>query len=160
MAGERSDEQRRIFGDRVARAGRQVIIKTVEEFAESTGNFRLLSLLKRFEGFQSNKPMPPKCKPAKTVKAKLPEKARDFSSIVSLIDRLGRPVGTSDLGKYRRRWLEYPPRDASSGNRNRLQEVLAQMVRDEVLRATRTNQRALVYSPGPNFDAYRQESLV
>ena len=37
-----------------------------------------------------------------------------------------------------------------------LEEVLAKMVQDGVLKATRTVKGALVYSPGPNYEQYRQ----
>ena len=90
-----------------------------------------------------------------------PGKEKDYASIISVIDRLGRQyIGTSDLGKYRRRWLEYPPRDATSGYRNRLEEVLAQMTQEGVLKATQTAKGAVVYLPGPNYEKYRQPSLV
>jgi hypothetical protein len=155
MNGQRSDEQRRRFGDRTARAGRQVIIQTVKDYAASTGNWALLNLLVRTGGDGPSAFTAPRQRAVKVVKAKLSEKERDYASIVSVIDRLGRPVGTADLGKYRRRWLDYPPRNSSSGHRNRLEEVLAQMVRDDVLRVTRTSRGAVLYSPGPNFDQYR-----
>jgi len=89
------------------------------------------------------------------VKAKLSDKQRDYASIVSVVDRFDRPIGAAELGKHRRRWLDYPPRDPSSGHRNRLEEVLAKMVKDEVLRATKTSRDALLYSRGPNFGEYQ-----
>jgi len=93
-------------------------------------------------------------------KVVLSDKQRDYASIISVLDRLGRPVGSGDLGKFRRRWLEYPPRDASSGYRNRLEEVLAQMVADRVLTANRTRQGAWVYVAGPNVEQYRTGTVA
>jgi hypothetical protein len=69
-------------------------------------------------------------------------------------------VGTADLGRFRRHWLEYPPRDPSSGFRNRLEEVLAAMVRDGVLKAVQTRNGATVYERGPAFEQYRQGVAV
>jgi len=155
MNGQRSDELRRRFGDRKARAARQVIIQTIKEYAASTGNRALLNLLARMGSDGSRAFTAPR-----TVKVtKLSDKQRDYASIVSLVDHLGRPVGTADLGKYRRRWLDYPPRDPSLGYRNRLEEVLAGMVRDEVLGARKTSRGAVVYSPGPKFEEYRAANV-
>jgi hypothetical protein len=157
MAGQRTDQQSRLFGDRQMRGMRDILKQTLLQYADSTGNYSLLNLLQRYEGFQSSKAMPATRTAAKVVKPVLTDQQRDYASIISVIDRLGgRPAGTADLGKYRRRWLEYPPRDAASGHRNRLEEVLARMVQDGVLKATRTAKGALVYSPGPNYEQYRQ----
>jgi len=49
MSGQRTEEQRRRFGDRPARAGRDVIIQTIRDYATSTGNYLLLNLLSRLE---------------------------------------------------------------------------------------------------------------
>ena len=67
----------------------------------------------------------------------LSDQERDYRSIANVIARFERPVGTADLGRYRRRWLEYPPRAKDSPYRNRLEEILAKMVADGVLKATR-----------------------
>lgn len=144
MAGERTEEQRRRFGDRVARSGRQVIVQTIHDYAYVTGNLQLLNLLHRLQGNDSATPARIRMA-SKPVSAPLSDQQRDYTSILSVIDRLGRPIGTADLGRYRRRWLEYPPRDPASGYRNRLEEVLAKMVADGVLTATRTKQGAFVY---------------
>lgn len=157
MAGERTEQQARKFGDRQTRQGRQVIVQVIRDYARSTGNYVLLNMLKRFEDFQSNKPLPPARMTKKVVRPKLTDKERDFASIVSVIDRFGgRPVGSAELGKYRRRWLEYQPRIAGSGHRNRLEEVLASMAQDGVLTATTTSRGAVVYSPGPRFEEYHR----
>jgi len=152
MDGAHAYEQRQLYGDRRARTSRQIIVRTIEEYASSTGNRQLLRLLARFRG-DEQEARPTEKKVAAPV---LPEKERDFASILSVLDRLGRPAGSADLGKYRRRWLEYAPRDPAPGYRNRLEEVLANMLRDGVIVARPTKQGAFQYSPGPNAGAYRK----
>src|SRR5882672_2999013 len=115
MAGARSDEQRKLFGDARSRLGRQVIVQTVEEFARHTGNRSLLRLLARFQGEEEPETRPSPQKAAVRAKPALTDQQRDYASILSVLDRLGRPAGSADLGRYRRRWLGYAPRDASSG---------------------------------------------
>ena len=158
MGGMRGDEQRKAFGDRTTRMARKVIIETIKSYAETSRNFTLLNMLSRFEDYHGSQPMPPKRQPPKVAKPVLSDKERDYGSIINVVDRLGRPVGSADLGRYRRRWLDYPPRDPSSGFRNRLEETLAAMTRDGVLRATRTAAGAFVYSLGPNADQYRGQA--
>jgi len=152
LAGQNTEELRRRYGDRRARLARQAIRQTVEEYGRSTGNYSLLSQLRRLQepGLSARA-----TKTGKVTVSRLPEKDRDYASIVSVIDRFDRPVGTADLGKYRRRWLDYPPRNPLAGHRNRLEEVLDKMVRDSVLRAIRTAKGATVYSPGPNYEQFR-----
>jgi len=157
MAGQTTVQQRRTFGDRKARAGRQVVLDTIEEYAKSSGNAFLLHLLARLKNDKREEGGTPSRKPVKPVKPVLSEKERDYRSIAEVIARFDRPVGTADLGRYRRRWLEYPARNPDSGHRNRLSEVLARMVEDGVLRATRTSAGALVYSAGPHFQQYRAD---
>jgi len=41
-----------------------------------------------------------------------------------------------------------------------LEETLAKMAQEGVLKATVTGKGATVYSPGPNFDKYRQPALA
>jgi hypothetical protein len=114
MAGQRTAEQSKLFGDRQMRAMRDILKQTLLRYADATGNYTLLNLLQRYEGFQSNKRMPTARMAPKVVKPTLTDQQRDYASIISVIDRLGgRPAGTADLGKFRRRWLEYPPRDAA-----------------------------------------------
>jgi len=48
------------------------------------------------------------------------------------------------------------PRMRRQGTAIRLEEVLAKMVEDGVLRATRTAKGAFVYSPGLNYEQYRR----
>jgi len=153
VAGTKNDELRRRFGDRRARIARQVLAQTIEEYGQATGNYRLLNQLRRS---QEPETTPKSTKTANVTVLKQSKKERDYASIVSVIDRFDHPVGTSELGKYRRRWLDYPPRNPLPGYRNRLEEVLANMVKDGVLRATTTAKGATVYSPGANFERYRQ----
>jgi hypothetical protein len=152
--GRNRDAQRAQFGDTATRQGRPLVVQTIKDYAQASGNYHLLSVLRRFEDFRPNMPTAPARQQAKVMKPILPERERDYGSIVSVLDRLGRPVGTADLGRFRRRWLEYPPRDPSSGHRNRLEEVLAAMVRDGVLRALPTAKGAVIYGPGPNYEAH------
>jgi hypothetical protein len=149
MAGQTTEQQRQQFGDRKARTGRHIIIQTIEDYARSSDNHSLSRLLAKL------KDELPVTKAVKTIRPVRSDKQRDYESIVSVLTRFDRPVGTSDLGRFRRRWLEYPPRDPSSGHRNRLEEVLEKMTHDDVLKATRTKTGALVYSPGTHFDQYR-----
>jgi hypothetical protein len=156
MSGQRMDQQVQQFGDRPTRTMRGIIKDSLEEYARSTGNYRLSYLLSQFQGFASNKPMPTARPAAPTPpKVVMPTEEKDFRSLVSVISKFDRPVGTADLGRYRRRWLEYPPRSAGSGFRNRLEEVLDQMTKANVLKATRTLKGAVVYGPGPLFNQYR-----
>lgn len=159
MSGKNAEQQREMFGYQATKEGRPIVIQTIKDYAASSGNFRLLNLLSRYEGFQSNKPLPPGRKLEKTKKQVLPPgKERDYASLLSVVDRFNRPIGSAQFGSFRRQWLKYPPRDPNSGYRNRLEEVLARMVDDGVLKATRTGQGAFLYSPGPNANAYRQQA--
>ena len=159
LAGQRTAALRQNFGDRAARTARQVVIQTVEDYARQTENYALLRLLQRF---QAGEPASAPRQPPKPAAPKLePGKEKDFASIISVMDRLGgRPVGSADFGRFRRRWLEYPPRDPASGYRNRLEETLAKMAEEQVLKATRTANGATVYSPGQNYQQYRHPALV
>ena len=158
ISGKNSEQQRAQFGDRVVRLARPVILRIIRDYAESSGNFQLLSLLDRFKDFKANQPDAPSRRLPKTIKPLLPEKERDYASILSVIDKVGRPVGSADLGKYRRRWLEYPPRNSASGFRNRLEETLDSMVREGVLSAIRTAKGAFMYTPGPLASSYQQSA--
>lgn len=155
MSGQRTEQQRAKFEDRATRAGRQVIVGVIEDYARSSGNHALVNLLGRVTG-EIETPRRLQVRPARPV---LGDKERDYRSIVSVVTRFDRPVGTADLGRYRRRWLEYPPRQAGSAFRNRLEEVLAAMVSDGVLKATRTASGAVVYGPGPEFQAYQGQAV-
>jgi hypothetical protein len=150
MSGQNRDQQRAQFGDGPTRTARSIIVQVIRHYAQETGNYRLLQLLRQFEDFRPNKPTS-KAR-GKVPQPYLSDKERDYRSIAQVIARFDHRVGTAQLGSLRRRWLEYPPRDPASGHRNRLEEVLAAMVRDGQLQATPTRQGALVYGRGPNFD--------
>ncbi len=154
MSGVSNEEQRRRFGDRKTRAARQAIVQTVEEYARSTGNATLLHLLDRLKNpaGKGGEPVPTRHRTPPT--PVLSDRERDYRSLASVVARFNHPIGTAQFGSYRRRWLEYPPRNPSSGHRNRLEEVLAAMVADGVLRAIPTGHGATVYAPGPDFDRY------
>ena len=154
IAGQNTQQQRVRFGDRVTKLARPIIVQVIRDYAQATKNYSLLSLLDKFKDFRANQPTPGR-RVVKTTRTRLPEKERDFASILSVLERLGRPAGSADLGRYRRRWLEYPPRNPASGFRNRLEEVLDAMTKEGVLRATRTIKGAFLYAPGPNAEAYK-----
>jgi hypothetical protein len=159
MGGMGSHDQRQKFGDRPTRAARPVIVQTIQDYARSTGNQALLNLLRRFEDFDATRPTPTTRRAAKPASPVLSDRERDYASIAQVVARFDRPVGTADLGRYRRRWLEYPPRDPSSGHRNRLEETLAAMVRDGVLKALQTRSGATVYERGPRFEEVHQQEV-
>ena len=52
MSGQNTAQQRALIGDTNARIGRQIIIQTVEDYARSTQNYRLLQVLQRLKDFQ------------------------------------------------------------------------------------------------------------
>jgi len=148
LAGETTREQQARFGDRSARLGRQIVVKTIEDYARSTENHALLNLLRRLEN--------PEPKPAAApAKPKFTPDEQDYRSIVSVIARLNRPVSMSELGSVRRRWLEWPPRDSASPHRNRLADVLPRMVQDGVLVQRPTGKGGVSFVPGGNFEKYR-----
>jgi hypothetical protein len=159
MAGVGSHDQRQQFGDRPTRAARPVIVQTIRDYARSSGNQALLNLLRRFEDFDATRPTPTTRRAAKPARPVLSDRERDYASIAQVVARFDRPVGTADLGRYRRRWLEYPPREPSSGHRNRLEETLAAMVRDDVLKAVQTRSGATVYERGPRFEEVHQQEV-
>lgn len=159
MAGQRMAEQRKRFGDLVARTGRQIIIQTIKDYATSSGNHYLLQLLQRLKEPEVQLARPVKAPPVARPVFSTPQ-TKDYASILSVVDRMGRPVGTADLGRYRRRWLEYAPRDPASGHPNRMTEVLGQMVRDGVLQTVQTGRGAIAYLPGPNAARYRQPEAI
>jgi hypothetical protein len=157
LAGQTQDQQRKTFGDGASRIGRQVIVQTIEDYARSTQNFTLLNMLSRLRSGET----PVQRRPAAQAVPRpvLSDQERDYASILAIVDRLGRPVGSADFGKYRRRWLDYPARDAALGHKNRLEDVLARMVKDGALIARQTRQRAFTYSPGPQAGQYRQAAV-
>jgi hypothetical protein len=152
MGGMTLEVQRRRFGDRGVRRARQVVVDTIRGYASDSGNATLLRLLGRMTGEEA----PRRAQVQQAARPAISDRERDYRSIADVVARFERPVGTADLGRFRRRWLEYKPRDPSSGFRNRLEEVLAAMVADGVLRAVKRGSGATVYSPGPGFGRYRE----
>ena len=157
MSGQTTDQQRSRFGDRASRDGRQVIVQTIEDYARRTDNYLLLNMLARLRSGETPAPKRPAAQAVP--RPVLSDQERDYGSILAVLDRLGRPAGSADFGKYRRRWLEFPPRDAASGHRNRPEEVLARMVKDGALIARQTQQGAFTYSPGPQAGQYCQGAV-
>lgn len=155
MTGMRNVEQRKKYGETASKNIRQVIIQTIRDYAESTNNSALLRMLQKFQDFNPTQPMERR-KPEKSPKAQLPPKEKDFASIIAVIEKLGRPVGTADLGRYRRRWLDYAPRDSNSPHDNRLADTLEKMVDEDVLIRRPTGRGGYEYSPGPEFEKYRE----
>lgn len=147
LGGMNAHEQRQRFGDRRTRIARQVIALTIEEYGEVTGNYGLLNQLRRLR--EPRQPVSPRPSSGTANAPKISDKERDYASILSVINRFDRPVGSADLGKYRRRWLDYPPRNPLAGHRNRLEEVLSNMVSDGVLRVVKTKTGAVQYEPRP-----------
>jgi hypothetical protein len=123
-----------------------MIVQTISQYAQQTGNWSLLHLLDRIQNpdvRQQQLPAPESPEP------ELSPVERDFRSIVDVLEKNGRSVSMAVLGKSRRRWMERPPRDPSSPQPNRLADVLARMMADGVLTKNGTR-----YVPGPNYAAY------
>lgn len=156
IEGEKTDQQRRIYGDGAARKGREIVLQTIEDYARSTSNHFLLRQVEMLKGHNPREPMPQRRSAPKATKPKRePGRESDFASIVSVIERLGRPANSSDLMKYRRRWVDYPPRTQEAGYKNRLQEVLALATKEGVLRVLRGPAGGAVYDLGPNASKYQ-----
>lgn len=79
-----------------------------------------------------------------------------IDDIAELLTKKEAAYGLPLVAIFRGMMFGQRTRNPSSGHRNRLEEVLAQMVEEGVLIATRTSRDALVYSPGQNYEAYRQ----
>jgi hypothetical protein len=151
MRGEATRVQRHRFGHNRAGMMRKIIVQVIERYAQQTRNFQLLRLLDRFRDFSGNRPDPTRQqtrppKPSKPVY--LPDEA-DFRSIVDVLEKHKRSASLMVFGKFRRRWLERPPRDPSSSHPNRLADVLARMVSDGVLA-----KQGARYVPGPAYGEY------
>jgi hypothetical protein len=86
----------------------------------------------------------------------LSDQERDYASILAIHDGLQHPAGSADCGKYRRRWLDYPPCCADSGHRNRLKDVPSRIVSEGALIARQTRLGAFTYSASSNAGQYRQ----
>ena len=95
-------------------------MQTIKDYARRSGDDKLMGLVSKLDQPRSV----PAASSAKAQPATVSPKDRDFASILAVIDRLDRPVGSADLGRLRRRWLEYPPRGEITGvhHRNRLED--------------------------------------
>ena len=96
MSGQTTDQQRARFGDRPSRVGRQVIVQTIEDYARRTENYLLMNMLKRLRSGET----PATKRPAAQAVPKpvLSDRERDYSSLLAVLDRLGRPAGMPTSG--------------------------------------------------------------
>ncbi len=145
----RGDGTRPKFGRQAADAGRKIIRDVIRQYAISTDNRRLLSMID---------PKPKQPKPPR--KPDLPPDERDYRSIVSVMARNEQRATLSILGKARRRWLEWAPRDPGSPHPNRLADVLANMVRDGVLVEKKTRAGGRVFLPGTRYEEFLGEPVA
>ena len=145
LNGEGTRSQRSRFGHSTTDTGRKLIVQTISQYAQQTGNWSLLNLLDRIQNPDARQ-QPPAPEPSEP---ELSPDERDFRSIVQVLEGNRRSVSMAVLGKSRRRWLERPPRDPSSPQPNRLADVLARMVQDGVLMKNGTR-----YVPGPDYARY------
>jgi hypothetical protein len=152
MRGEGTRAQRIRFGHGKADLMRKMIVQTIQQYAYRSQNWHLLRLLDRFRDFQGNSPDPSRPKPSrpqKPPKPTYPPEEQDYRSIVDVLEKHGRSASMMVFGKVRRRWLERPPRDPLSTHKNRMEDVLAKMVADGVLR-----KEGARYVPGPEYSRY------
>jgi hypothetical protein len=146
LQGEGTRFQRSRFGHSTADMGRKMIVQTISQYAQQTGNWSLLNLLDRIQNPDAVRQQPPAPEPSEP---EFSPDERDFRSIVDVLEKNNRSVSMAVLGKSRRRWMERPPRDPSSSQPNRLADVLTKMVQDGVLVKNGTR-----YVPGPDYAAY------
>ena len=146
LNGEGTRHQRSRFGHSVADTGRKMIVQTISQYAQQTGNWSLLNLLDRIQNPDPVRQQPPAPEPSEP---ELSPDERDFRSVVDVLEKNNRSVSMAVLGKSRRRWMERPPRDPNSSYSNRLADVLARMVQDGVLIKQGTR-----YVPGPDYARY------
>ena len=145
LDSEGTREQRRRFGRRATDVGREIIFKTLGDYARSTQNWELLRLLA-----SPTRPDPSRQRPKPTPKPKLPPDVQDYLSIIQVIDAAGGRASMAILGRKRSRWLQRKPRDPRSPHQDRLHDVLARMIHDGVLA-----KRGAAYVPGPNYEAFK-----
>ena len=107
LQGENTRVQRSRFGHSVADTGRRLIVQTISQYAQQTGNWSLLNLLDRIQNPDARQQLPAPESP----EPELSPTERDFRSVVDVLEKNGRSVSMAVLGKSRRRWLERPPRD-------------------------------------------------
>ena len=152
--------QRAKWGKR-ADAARKVIVDAIEGYAKSTENWQLLRLLDRFKDYDPTRADPAarhsrhRERPAKPKpQVEMSPVEKDYRSIVTLLEKLGRKVTSSDAGHWRKRWTERKPRDLASPHPNRLADTLANMVVDGVLELGQTRAGGKRYVPGPRYGQF------
>ena len=135
-----------------------MIISTIQQYATATDNRRLLSLLDRFKNFDPTAPDPTAARsryqPVQPKPEQLLPDEQDYRSIIDVMERHGQRLTLDILGKARRRWLERPPRDATSPHPNRLADVLARMVADGVLQEKQTRAGGRLFVPGRRYGEF------
>jgi hypothetical protein len=155
LAGEPTRSTRSTYGRRVSDLGRQVIIQTITDYAAATENRHLLRLLDRFKDFDGTKPDPAARQTAQPKpQVEMSPDEKDYRSIVQVLEQHGKRANLAILGRDRRRWLERKPRDSSSRYPNRLLDVLARMVADDVLQERRTLAGGRLFVPGPRYQEF------
>jgi hypothetical protein len=151
--------QRAKWGKTRADAARKIIVDAIESYARATENWHLLRLLDGFKDYDPTKPTarrshsrqrPAKPKP----EVEMSPVEKDYRSIVTLMEKLGRKLTTRDAGHYRRRMMERPARDPGSPHPNRLADTLASMVADGVLELGQTRAGGRLYVPGPRYGEF------
>jgi hypothetical protein len=153
LAGEQTRSTRSVYGRRESDLGRQVIIQTISDYAQATENRQLARLLDRFRNFDRVTAPPSRSLP-KQPKPQMSPDERDYRSIVAVMQQHGQRANLGILGKARRRWLEFKPRDPSSPHPHRLADVLAKMVSDGVLQEKRTRAGGRMFVPGPRYKEF------
>ncbi len=149
LAGEGTRFQRQFFGHSKADEGRKIIVATIRQYATATENYGLLRLLHRIENPEPKSPLPAKSPP----KPQMPREEKLFRSVVELMEKHGRKVGSAILGKFRRRWVE---RDDPSGKHpNLLTAVLSDMVAAGVI-----ERRGVHFVPGSNYSGFLQQNVL
>jgi hypothetical protein len=155
LAGEQTRATRSSYGQRVSDMGRQIIIKTITNYAKATENRQLLRLLDRFKNFDGTKPSVQQSRfLPRQPKPQMSSDERDYRSIVAVMQQHGQRANLGILGKARRRWLEFKPRDPSSPHPNRLADVLARMVADGVVNQRGTRAGGRMFVPGPRYGEF------
>jgi len=147
--------QRQVFGHTKADSMRLTIKAVLRDYAIKTGNHELLRLLDKFRDFTGNKPDPnssrqEKLKRPPKPKSNLPPDVQDYLSILDVIEKNGSGASMAVLGKKRRRWLERKPRNPNSPHKDRLHDVLANMLAAGIL-----EKRGTHYGIGPNYQQFK-----
>ncbi len=148
LAGTGTRFQRQHFGHDKADLGRKIIVATIHQYAQETENYAILRLLHRIENPEPRQPKPAKALP----KPEMPREEKLYRSIVELMEKHGRKVGSAILGKYRRRWVER--KDPSGNHPNLLAAVLSDMVAAGMI-----ERHGVHFVPGPNYGRYLPQTV-